>query len=325
MHARIHRRDWLRAGAGLAALASTADVVAGDSEGDAARRESTVDARPEFRFCLNTSTIRGQNLSLLEQIDVVTKAGYDGIEPWMRDIEAFVQGGGKLDDARKKIADAGLVVPSAIGFASWIVDDDAKRAEGLAAARHDMEQLAAIGGVRLAAPPVGATQQAGMDLQRVAERYRALLEIGDRTGVVPELELWGFSRTLSRLGELAFVAAECGHPGVCLLPDVYHIHKGGSDFEGLRLINGRVIHVFHMNDYPAEPTRESIQDAHRVYPGDGVAPLSTILRILHETGCRAMLSLELFNPEYWKRDAFDVARTGLEKMRTAVAKAFDGD
>jgi hypothetical protein len=47
-----------------------------------------------------------------------------------------------------------------------------------------------------------------------------------------------------------------------------------------------------------------------------------MLRLLHEAGTYPILSLELFNAEYWKRDALDVARTGLAKMRAAVEKAF---
>ena len=35
-----------------------------------------------------------------------------------------------------------------------------------------------------------------------------------------------------------------------------------------------------------------------------------------------MLSLELFNPEYWKQDAMTVATEGLAKVKAAVAKAF---
>jgi hypothetical protein len=31
-----------------------------------------------------------------------------------------------------------------------------------------------------------------------------------------------------------------------------------------------------------------------------------------------MLSLELFNRDYWKQDALEVARTGLQKMRAVV-------
>ncbi len=91
-----------------------------------------------------------------------------------------------------------------------------------------------------------------------------------------------------------FVAIESGHPKACLLPDVYHIFKGGSDFAGLGLLSGSAIQVFHVNDYPAEPPREMMNDAHRVYPGDGVAPLSDIFRMIYQAGFRGVLSLELF-------------------------------
>jgi sugar phosphate isomerase/epimerase len=73
-----------------------------------------------------------------------------------------------------------------------------------------------------------------------------------------------------------------------------------------------------MNDYPAVPGRAEITDAHRVYPGDGVAPLPAMLRELRRSGFRGVLSLELFNREYWKQDALAVARTGLEKMQAVV-------
>ena len=96
------------------------------------------------------------------------------------------------------------------------------------------------------------------------------------------MELWGFSKSINRLGELMFVAVESGHPDACMLLDIYHIYKGGSDFQGLELINSSRVHVFHVNDYPAEPPRETISDADRVYMGDGVAPTSMILQTIYE-------------------------------------------
>jgi 2-keto-myo-inositol isomerase len=87
------------------------------------------------------------------------------------------------------------------------------------------------------------------------------------------------------------------------------------------MLSGHAVQVFHMNDYPADPPRDKIADKDRVYPGDGVAPLTQILRDLFAAGFCGVLSLELFNPEYWKQDALLVARTGLEKMKGAVAKA----
>jgi 2-keto-myo-inositol isomerase len=59
----------------------------------------------------------------------------------------------------------------------------------------------------------------------------------------------------------------------------------------------------------------------RVYPGDGVAPLPEIIRDVTAVNPLCVLSLELFNREYWKLDALDCAKRGLEKMKAAVAKA----
>ncbi|MBW3540994.1 MAG: sugar phosphate isomerase/epimerase [Planctomycetes bacterium] len=311
----LNRRELLAAG-GLVAAASTL--------GETAEPAGTKTSHWPIRYCLNTSTIRRsdrEDLPLVEKIDIAAQAGYDGIEPWIREIETHVSGGGTTADLARRIADAGLSVESAIGFSQWIVDDDQQRRAALEQAKREMELVRAIGGTRIAAPPSGATREPLGELQKAAERYGTLLEIGESVGVVPQLELWGFSTTLSRLGELAYVAAECGRHDACVLPDVYHIYKGGSDFAGLAVLNGRAIHVFHMNDYPANPSRAEIGDAHRVYPGDGVAPLSEILKTLRTSGFAGALSLELFNRDYWRQDPLEVARTGLAKMRAAATAA----
>ena len=313
MKSMMNRRQAM-ATAALAVGAASSTVAA------APRRSRRTDEEP-FGYCFNTSTVRGQKLAFDEQVELTARAGYDAIEPWIRDVQAFVDNGGNLDKIRSRIEQLGITVESAIGFANWIVDDDTKRAEGLETARHDMKLVKAIGGTRIAAPPVGATNQEDLDLFKAAARYRDLLEVGKEEGVTPQLELWGFSKSISRLGELMFVAVESGHPDACMLLDIYHIYKGGSDFQGLELINSSRVHVFHVNDYPADPPRETISDADRVYMGDGVAPTSMILQTIYKNGFRGMLSLELFNRTYWEQDALEVARTGLEKMKASVRKA----
>lgn len=140
-------------------------------------------------------------------------------------------------------------------------------------------------------------------------------------GVVPELEFWGPSFNLHHLGDAMFVAMETRHPKACVLADVYHLYKGSSSIETLHMASGSAICTLHMNDYPADPPIDKIDDSFRVYPGDGIAPLSKILRTLHDNGGHTVLSLELFNREYWRQDALKVCQTGLEKMKAAVAKA----
>ncbi len=310
-----NRRDFLIA-AGAATAASTikpASVLSAPHS----------DFNMPVSFALNTSTIRGQKLPIEKQVQVAAKAGYDGIEPWIRDIETFVEAGGKLPDLKQQIDDAGLKVVSAIGFANWIVDDDKKRAAGLDQARKDMELVKGIGGTHLAAPPIGAhkSDHTSPPLDVIADRYRALLQLGDETGVVPQLELWGFSRTLSKLSELAYVSVGAGHESACVLPDFYHIYKGGNDFAGLAMIEASRMHCFHMNDYPADPPLAEIGDKHRVFPGDGVCELPKIIRGLLDRGFQGAFSLELFNQDYWKRDALEVCKEGLQKSKAVVAAA----
>ncbi|GAA4429197.1 sugar phosphate isomerase/epimerase [Bremerella cremea] len=301
---------------GAAAFATLSTGLVGQTTASAADQST-----PKLRYCFNTSTIRGQNLPIEQEVEIAAKAGYTGIEPWISKIQDYKDSGKSLHDLGKRIADLGLKVESAIGFAQWIVDDPEKRKTGLETAKRDMDLVASIGGTRIAAPPAGATNGPKLDLLEVAQRYNALLQVGDAAGVVPELELWGFSTNLNRLGEVAMVVTEANHPSACMMPDVYHIYKGGSSFSGLEAISGRVIPVFHMNDYPAEPPRDKINDSARVFPGDGVAPLKSMIQTLVGNGFQGVFSLELFNPEYWKRDALEVAKEGLDKMKASVESA----
>lgn len=305
-------------------LAGTTSAFTAMATASLAEGKSDVSKPPaSFRYCLNTSTIRGQNLGIETEIDLIAKVGYDGIEPWIRELDAYVKQGGKLSDLRKRISDAGLTVESAIGFAAFLHEEEAERKKGLEEAKRAMEMVREIGGTRIAAPPVGVTDKTGLDLLQLADRYRALCELGQSLDVVPQLELWGFSKTLSRLGEVSFVGLEAAHPAACFLLDIYHIYKGGSHFSGLGFFPASRMYCLHVNDYPEAPPRAEINDSFRVYPGDGVAPYREIFRTLREAGFHGTLSLELFNREYWQEDATVVAETGLRKMKETVAKALE--
>lgn len=275
-----------------------------------------------FGLSLNTSTIRGQKLGLAAEIDVAIKAGYNGIEPWISTIKEYKEAGGSLPDLRKRCADAGLSVCSGIGFAQWIVDDAQQRAAGIEQMKQDMELLAQLGGTHIAAPPVGAHGKgAKLELDAVAERYLAILQIGRETGITPQIETWGSSTNLSHVAEAAYVAAKSGHPDACILADAYHMYKGSVEPAAMKIPGRRAIHCFHMNDYPADPPRANIKDSDRVWPGDGIAPLTEILTYLAENHCHAFLSLELFNQEYWNMEPLAAAQTGIAKMKAAVRAA----
>jgi len=272
-----------------------------------------------FKYCLNMSTIRGHKLGFIKEIQTASKAGFRAVEIWMNTLQTYLATGGTIREAKKHIDDLGLTVENCIGFAEWIVDDDTKRGLGLELMKKEMDLLAQIGCTRTAAPPMGATATAGLDLKKAAERYRVVLELGDKTGVVPHLELWGFSKNLSRVSEVFYVALESGHPSAKVLLDVYHLYKGGSPLETLSLISPYSVDILHMNDYPAQLSSSVITDADRIYAGDGIAPIKKILKYLGKPDKALVLSTEVFNKDYYAQDALIVAKTSLAKMKKVTA------
>ncbi|MDF1816266.1 MAG: sugar phosphate isomerase/epimerase [Verrucomicrobiales bacterium] len=296
-------------------------AVAAVSVGVCSAAETEKPPQRAFKFGLNMSTIRGQELNAAEEIDVAGKAGYDAIEPWFRKIYQYVEQGGSLKDLKKRIDDHGLTVESAIGFAPWIVNDPDKRKAGLEEAKRDMDTIAQLGGTRIAAPPAGSSAKDMVTLDDAAGRYRALLELGDEMGVTPQVEMWGGHPVIGTMEKAVYVAIASGHPKACFLGDVYHTYKGGSSFDSILMLGPEALQTYHMNDYPADPPRETIKDKDRVFPGDGIAPLDKILQNFDRVGARPVLSLELFNQSYWEMPADECAKKGLEKMKAAVAKA----
>ena len=273
----------------------------------------------KFKFCLNTSTISGQQAGIKKYIDIAARAGYDYIEPWVMDIQLYLKQGGSLKSLKKLLDDSKVGVADAIGFAPWMVDDAGKRKAGFVQMKEEMEMMATLGCIRSAAPAAGVDESKPLNLFKVGEYYKQLLELGRQTGVTPLLEFWGSSPVFFHIGQTFMACAVANEKGVKILPDVYHLYRGDSGFDCLDMIDGNLIDIIHINDYPSSIKRESLEDKDRIYPGDGIAPYSKIIQALNKMSGEKILSLELFNEKYWKQDMLEVATTGLQKMQSVVS------
>jgi 2-keto-myo-inositol isomerase len=308
----LNRRDLIR----LSGAAAATLLLPGISKAAA----SFPFPQGSFRFCLNTSTISGQNSGILHAVEIAAKAGYDGIEIWINDIKDYLKQGNSIQSLAKFISAKGIVVEDAISFTQWMVDDEDKRKEALAQLEEEMKMMAALGCRRIAAPPAGVDKDKPIDFQKAGARYHEILTLGRKYKVMPLLEFWGTSGTLYNFSQALAIAAAANDRDARILPDIFHLFRGGSGFEGLQLVNGKVIEIIHMNDYPASKPVNEQTDSDRVYPGDGVAPIKQVLRDLRAMGGTKVLSLELFNKTYWAQDAMLVARTGLQKMKSLVSE-----
>ena len=119
---KISRRNALK----LAAATAVSAVAAGNAVANQTARKRYKSGLP-LPIGMNCGTLNGYNLKLEEQIKLISKAGYDGIEPWTRHIEDFISRGNKISEVKKRLEDADLKPDNLIGFAKCMLDDPAER------------------------------------------------------------------------------------------------------------------------------------------------------------------------------------------------------
>jgi sugar phosphate isomerase/epimerase len=273
--------------------------------------------RSPWPICLDTATIRPA--SLKEKIAIADEAGFDAIEPWDDELEEFEKKGGNLKELGEEIKERGLFVPSVIGLWNALPPTKDKWKASLKDTRRRMRMAADVGAEHIQTIP--NTVGEDYDLSWVADRYHDIIEIGlNDYNIKPSLVFVKFF-PLKTLGEATAVALNANHSEARVIPDTYHMHISEGGFEGLSLLDGDAIAIFQFADAPASPSIDQLEDKHRVFPGDGVLPLPDILSDLKQTGYRGCVSLELYNPDYWKQDLQQVAETGLRKTLDMIEEA----
>ncbi len=274
-----------------------------------------------FRISLNTSTISAYKLGVDQQIEMVSKAGFDGIELWMSDILAYLEKGGSTETLKGKLQEGNLYLENIIGFAPWCSDDPSARKKAIEQVRKEMIITAELGGRYIAAPVLGLKSLDCSMFDEYAGRYNAILFLTNETSVIPILEIWG-TGVLNNLADCSKIVMATGNNDATMLLDFYHLYRGGSGYDTLDIINGKRLPVIHMNDFPSSPVREALTDADRILPGDGICPFSEILPKLYESGFRGGLSVELFNRHYWATmDAEAMLKNSYEKTVSVIERA----
>lgn len=270
-----------------------------------------------FQTALNTSTLSPFQLSILEQIEIVAEAGYEGIEIWVKDVEDYVASGGSLQDIRDKLAEKNIIPVNAIAFWKWADADPSERERGWEQAKRELEWLEKIGCEAVAVPPYGDVEAVPLD--EMASTLSKLVHLTRTYGVEPYLEFWGRAKKLSTLSEAIHLARKSGITEPKILLDPFHMYTGGTGFAELEHLSAGEIGIVHVNDYSENALKSSIQDKHRLFPGDGVVPSTFIATTLFNTGYTGFLSLELFIEDYHNLTALEVAKKGVMKMRNAYS------
>lgn len=302
--------------AGVLSLAATTDVLAHNNNEPQKEKRYQKGISP-WPICLDTATIRPA--SLKDKVKFAAKAGYDAIEPWDGELQEFEAKGGNLKDLGKEIKDLGMFVPSVIGLWNSLPPTQELFDQSLKDTRNRMRMASEIGAQHI--QTIANTAGEPYNQKWMSARYKDIIEIGLKEYKINPALVFVKFQPIKTMGQAMAIALDADHPNAMIIPDTYHMYISEGNFEGLKIMSGKAIAIFQFADAPASPAIKDLGDQHRVYPGDGILPLPQILKDLKATGFKGCVSLELYNPNYWKEDLQQVAITGLKKTLEVIKKA----
>jgi 2-keto-myo-inositol isomerase len=247
------------------------------------------------------------------------RAGIQNVELTAAALDEFLAGD-SLPAARRVLTDLGL---TAVSSASGVVDlwePGPNRTAAVEAFKRRCEMFSALGLTRIYSPSVATRPFTADDYKAGADTMREAGAVARGFGMTAMIEATRASTFIASLPTMLTMTRAAGN--VAPLFDCYHFWSGPSKLEDLDLIRPREIGHVHFQDTPGGP-RELLAGPTRIIPGDGVAPLVTILRQLAGKGYAGPLSVELFLPVFTQGDPFDVA-TEIRRKSEAVMRRAGG-
>jgi 2-keto-myo-inositol isomerase len=259
-----------------------------------------------MKLALNGATTMRASLEV--DVAAAKAAGFDYIEIWAAKLRNFLSHN-SIADLKQLTGHAG-VPPLSINSIEHITFRDAAAYDGIKQECRELSQIAGeIGCPYIVVVP--GRLPAGDDVDVVEESVHVLTELCDiaaEHGVGLGFEFLGQPDcsvpTLDLAEEIVRTAAR---DNLGLVIDSFHFYAGGSNVAMIEKLDPRQIYIFHINDAEDLP-RAQIEDRHRLLPGLGILPLGEMIAAFRSIGYDGVASVEIFRPEYWERDPFELAR-----------------
>jgi sugar phosphate isomerase/epimerase len=273
-------------------------------------------ARPASMFvCMHETT--SDRFDFRTAMEGWARAGIRAVEPSLLKVREFAQKESPAA-AKRLLDDLGLRPVSSSNQLGLAEPGDA-RAKSLEDLKWKVELAQTIGCDRIVAPSTGAGPYTEDDFKRGADNLREAGEIAKPFGVSVMLEFTRTSRFAGSLPTALNMVRAANHPNVRVMMDTYHFWGGISKFEDLELLRDGELHHLHFEDVPADPPRELQGQPHRVFPGEGIAPLRRIVELLKRKKYAGAASLEMFNPAIQAMDPYQVATKARATIEPLIA------
>ena len=277
-------------------------------------------------LAINGATTMKATLS--QDIAAAGSAGFKALEVWAAKLDTYLAARPNSVDTLKALFDQARVQPASFNSIEFITFRSPEEYTRIKSRCRELCEVGqALGCNKIVVVPSPTPGGAGWDHIRDAsvDVLRDLSEVAAPYRVQLAFEFLGFGWCSVRtLGQCWEVVRRVERANVGLVIDTCHLYAGGSELGSIEQVDPSKIFIFHINDVEERP-KDTIEDAHRLLPGEGVIPLDDILVRLKRTGYDGLCSVELFRPEYWERDPAELAAAARATTLKVVGKYFEAD
>ena len=260
-----------------------------------------------MKIALNGATT--MHADLTTDIKAASKAGFELIEIWAAKLREFLKTNTVAD--LKTLLEENNLEPYSINSIEHITF---RNAEDYAKIKAETEEFSRIAG-EINCPYVvvvpGKLPENATEAEIIDESVKVLNELADiaeKHNVGLAFEFLGQTDCSVQTLDLdKKIIEQINRENVGLVIDTFHFYAGNSSFEAIETLDPEKLFIFHINDAEDLP-KENLTDAHRLYPGEGILPIKEIKKRFDKIGYDRMVSIEIFRPEYWNEDPFEVAK-----------------
>jgi len=254
---------------------------------------------------------------LTTDIKAAGAAGFDLIEIWAAKLREFLKSN-SVADLKNLIIENNLE-PYSINSIEHITFRNAEDYRQIIAETEEFSRIASEIGCPYVVVVPGKLPENATKVEIAEESVRVLNELADiaekyKVGLAFEF-LGQADCSVQTLDFCKEIVEKVNRENVGLVIDTFHFYAGNSTLEAIETLDPNKLFIFHINDAEDLP-KEELTDAHRLYPGTGILPIKEIKERFDRIGYDRMVSIEIFRPEYWNEDPFEVAR----KAKAATEK-----
>jgi len=260
-----------------------------------------------MKIALNGATT--MHADLATDIKAASEAGFDLIEIWAAKLREFLKTKTVAD--LKTLLDETDLEPYSINSIEHITFRTAEDYEKIKAETEELSKIAnRINCPYVVVVPGKLPENASREdiLQESVKVLNELADIAEKYNVGLAFEFLGQTNcSVQTLDFCKEIVEKVNRGNVGLVIDTFHFYAGNSTFEAIETLDPEKLFIFHINNAENLP-KENLTDAHRLYPGMGILPIKEIKERFDRIGYDRMVSIEIFRPEYWNENPFEVAK-----------------